>query len=193
MLSDSHFHRLLSDSDFHRLINDPRLGEVERFFTPTEFQPIQLRCPTSPQFTQKSKRCGHCSNCRMKDCGDCIQCLDKPKFGGSGTRKQSCNRRRPCEKSAHKQSKVVAHVKHMVVSMAAQCFACNGKHRRHTCGAQNTVVSTLDSYDTIDTVIGTEKMPSLENASAASSSPRSSRPLAVLQISTPPAVLEVVS
>ena len=196
---------MLSDSDFHRLMNDPRLGEVERFFEPNLFQPIQLRCPTPPQFvtvssekekeknaTRKSKRCGHCSNCRKKDCGDCIQCLDKPKFGGSGVRKQSCNRRRPCEKFAnsdHKQTEVVV-VKPAVVkpaaSMVTQCFACNGKHRRHTCGAQNTIVSASDLYDAIDTETET------------SLSPRSSTLPVVLQlstpvqISTPPAVLEVV-
>jgi len=38
--------------------------------------------------------CGLCTACLATDCGDCINCLDKPKFGGQGVRKQSCVMRR---------------------------------------------------------------------------------------------------
>ena len=31
----------------------------------------------------------------IRDCGECINCLDKPRFGGTGTRKQSCVRKLP--------------------------------------------------------------------------------------------------
>ena len=34
--------------------------------------------------------CGHCSPCTIEDCGDCSNCLDKPKFGGQGKKKQKC-------------------------------------------------------------------------------------------------------
>ena len=38
--------------------------------------------------------CSKCLACTRSDCGDCINCADKPRFGGSGVRKQSCVRRR---------------------------------------------------------------------------------------------------
>ena len=34
--------------------------------------------------------CRACPNCVREDCGTCKNCLDKPKFGGPGTRKQPC-------------------------------------------------------------------------------------------------------
>ena len=37
---------------------------------------------------------GGCTGCNANDCGLCIPCLDKPKFGGRGTRKRRCERRR---------------------------------------------------------------------------------------------------
>jgi len=38
-------------------------------------------------------RCGRCEACTGSDCGECKFCLDKPKFGGSGHRKQACSAR----------------------------------------------------------------------------------------------------
>jgi len=36
----------------------------------------------------KDKRWGECDGChRDDDCGECVNCLDKKKFGGPGTRK----------------------------------------------------------------------------------------------------------
>jgi hypothetical protein len=35
-------------------------------------------------------RCGECFWCLQKDCGTCPTCQDKPKFGGSGRKKQAC-------------------------------------------------------------------------------------------------------
>jgi len=34
--------------------------------------------------------CGECPACNRTDCGRCNSCLDKPKFGGPGTKKQRC-------------------------------------------------------------------------------------------------------
>ena len=38
----------------------------------------------------RSARCGVCAGCNSGDCGECKNCLDKPKFGGPGCRKQAC-------------------------------------------------------------------------------------------------------
>lgn len=39
---------------------------------------------------QKKNNCGGCSTCLRADCGECYFCLDMPKFGGPGTKKQKC-------------------------------------------------------------------------------------------------------
>ena len=39
-------------------------------------------------------RCNKCDDCLAGDCGECASCLDKPKFGGRGLRKQACLTRR---------------------------------------------------------------------------------------------------
>ena len=36
----------------------------------------------------RSVRCGKCDGCERDDCGMCKNCVDKPKFGGLGQRKQ---------------------------------------------------------------------------------------------------------
>ena len=38
----------------------------------------------------KRKRCGSCEGCTRPDCGICKCCMDKPRFGGLGKRKQCC-------------------------------------------------------------------------------------------------------
>jgi len=38
----------------------------------------------------RSVRCGKCDGCERDDCGTCKNCVDKPKFGGIGQRKQGC-------------------------------------------------------------------------------------------------------
>ena len=43
---------------------------------------------------RKRKRCGHCPACTREDCGACQYCLDMPKFGGPGNKKQRCKQRR---------------------------------------------------------------------------------------------------
>mmetsp|Transcript_6582 Transcript_6582/g.13694 ORF Transcript_6582/g.13694 Transcript_6582/m.13694 type:complete len:321 (+) Transcript_6582:173-1135(+) len=55
--------------------------------------------PENQEWWQPKKRkravaCGRCSSCCRDDCGRCLNCLDKPKFGGNGIRKQSCLERK---------------------------------------------------------------------------------------------------
>jgi len=38
----------------------------------------------------KLARCGTCPGCLVTDCGKCKNCLDKPKYGGPGVKKQAC-------------------------------------------------------------------------------------------------------
>ena len=41
--------------------------------------------------SQNTKGCGKCIGCQnLYDCGKCKMCLDKPKFGGPGRKKQRC-------------------------------------------------------------------------------------------------------
>ena len=42
---------------------------------------------------KRKRRCGQCAGCLATDCGRCVACRDKPKFGGSGIRKQACLRK----------------------------------------------------------------------------------------------------
>ena len=41
----------------------------------------------------KVRRCGECEGCTRDDCGQCPACLDKPRFGGKGTKKKACTER----------------------------------------------------------------------------------------------------
>ena len=101
MLSEE-YDSLLSEYDFHRLMSDPRLGKVRMFFKPIDYHRSLIATNTTTNLdkqknTRKLKRCNDCLICRMPDCGKCIACSDKPKFGGSGIRKQSCNQRPICQ------------------------------------------------------------------------------------------------
>lgn len=51
-------------------------------------------------------RCGECLACTYPDCTKCINCVSKPRFGGSGTRKQACMRRPDCLSPIRKPFKV---------------------------------------------------------------------------------------
>mmetsp|Transcript_18537 Transcript_18537/g.58583 ORF Transcript_18537/g.58583 Transcript_18537/m.58583 type:complete len:341 (-) Transcript_18537:902-1924(-) len=42
----------------------------------------------------RGSRCGTCAACLRPDCGKCTNCLDKPKFGGPGIKKQACTARK---------------------------------------------------------------------------------------------------
>ena len=39
---------------------------------------------------RRGRGCGNCAGCLRDDCGKCCYCLDKPKFGGPGRKKQRC-------------------------------------------------------------------------------------------------------
>ena len=41
----------------------------------------------------KRSRCGACAGCRAGNCGKCACCLDMPRFGGTGGRRQPCKYR----------------------------------------------------------------------------------------------------
>ncbi|XP_062515126.1 DNA (cytosine-5)-methyltransferase 1-like [Corticium candelabrum] len=42
----------------------------------------------------RRRRCGVCEACQLPDCGQCSACRNMAKFGGSGTAKQACLKRR---------------------------------------------------------------------------------------------------
>lgn len=42
----------------------------------------------------RRRRCGVCENCQEPDCGTCSACKDMVKFGGTGTSKQACVKRK---------------------------------------------------------------------------------------------------
>ena len=46
------------------------------------------------QVSGKRRRCGACAACNSKNCGECRYCLNMPVFGGNGTFRQPCERRR---------------------------------------------------------------------------------------------------
>lgn len=59
---------------------------------------------TDPKITKRGRACGVCEGCKKEDCRTCTFCLDKPKFGGPGRKKQRCENR-PCSNFQHKRSK----------------------------------------------------------------------------------------
>ena len=48
--------------------------------------------PRVPQVAKKM-RCGVCEACQRPNCGKCPNCKDMPKFGGKGTKRQTCENR----------------------------------------------------------------------------------------------------
>lgn len=43
---------------------------------------------------KKRGRCGICMGCKADECQVCTMCLDKPKYGGPGKKKQCCIKRK---------------------------------------------------------------------------------------------------
>lgn len=43
---------------------------------------------------KKRAACGHCQQCEAADCRECSACKDMVKYGGPGTSKQKCEKRR---------------------------------------------------------------------------------------------------
>ncbi|CAL1301280.1 unnamed protein product [Larinioides sclopetarius] len=46
------------------------------------------------QTAPRRKRCGVCETCQLPDCGQCVFCKNMIKFGGTGTSKQACAKRK---------------------------------------------------------------------------------------------------
>ena len=42
----------------------------------------------------RRRRCGVCVGCKGKECGECHSCKNMKKYGGSGTMKQACEKRK---------------------------------------------------------------------------------------------------
>ena len=49
--------------------------------------------PSTTSGITKRRRCGECDGCRARECGTCLYCKDMPKYGGTGTMRQSCKMR----------------------------------------------------------------------------------------------------
>ena len=58
------------------------------------------------------KRCGTCSGCTASDCGVCKYCRDKPKYGGPGRLKQSCEKRKCINIGKQVESKTPLHTQY---------------------------------------------------------------------------------
>lgn len=56
---------------------------------------------------KRQSRCGECPGCTSNDCNECKFCLDKPKNGGPGTKKQSCIKRK-CIRTAKTEADINA-------------------------------------------------------------------------------------
>lgn len=58
-----------------------------KFITPTP-------APVSASGRRKRQSCGECENCLRDDCGECENCMDKVKFGGRGTKRRKCEKKK---------------------------------------------------------------------------------------------------
>ena len=54
---------------------------------------------------KRQNRCGQCPGCLSTDCNQCNICLDKPKNGGLGLKKQCCIKRK-CIRTAKAEADV---------------------------------------------------------------------------------------
>ena len=79
---------LLPDDEFHVFIRDPRLGK-QPHIPRSESGRLVIK-----RVLVKKRRCSECIGCKGDECGRCLNCVDKPKFGGTGVRKQICVHRR---------------------------------------------------------------------------------------------------
>lgn len=78
------------------LLNKQPVEAGERSFAPAAAGGSIAPPPAPGSARARLVRCGHCAGCLTGDCGTCKNCLDKPKYGGPGIKKQACLARR-CE------------------------------------------------------------------------------------------------
>jgi len=71
------------------LMRQPPFGAVAQ---PVPAAPVPARGARGMK-RPRSVRCGKCDGCERDDCCVCKNCVDKPKFGGIGQRKQGCVRK----------------------------------------------------------------------------------------------------
>ena len=98
----------MTSDEFFNFINDSLLEKA--FNSPLSY---------------KVARCRHCSACLQHDCGNCIACLDKPKFGGRGIRKQGCLHRAECTEVANNIHILISAEKNINVLISAAKFVTN--------------------------------------------------------------------
>ena len=78
---------------------------------------------------RKRKRCGMCIGCTNADCGQCTFCLDKPKFGGPGRKKQCCKKRKCLSLTTHCQPKVAVILQNIYMVITVYNIANTSKHQ----------------------------------------------------------------
>ena len=81
---------LLTDIEFEHFMRNPLLGKTP-IVKPSRF--VSTFYGTF-QVVKRKISCKKCENCTRDDCGDCQNCRSKVRFGGDGSRKQKCSRRR---------------------------------------------------------------------------------------------------
>ena len=74
---------------------------------------------SSPTLAARNVRCGKCEACKRKECGSCKNCLDKPKNGGPGKRRQRCICKRACSEPRVALPAVAAQLVHQVIAVEA--------------------------------------------------------------------------
>lgn len=79
--------------DLHKGVVDHESVRGKRIFAATEASNCYSITGSSSAKRARLARCGNCAGCRRGDCGTCKNCLDKPKYGGRGIKKQACLRR----------------------------------------------------------------------------------------------------
>ena len=90
---------------------------------------------------RKRRRCENCVGCKSSDCKTCRFCLDKPKYGGKGTLKQGCVKRRctTIGKLSHSISPKLV-VKELFVTAQDKKFKQDITHVRESTAEPITVI-----------------------------------------------------
>lgn len=88
--------RILRDAAFHNNLFLAEDGSVLDIFDEPLSDNFEDDGKKKNQNISKNRRlrCGKCVGCRQKDCGECSSCREKPKYGGGGTKAQSCLKRK---------------------------------------------------------------------------------------------------